>query len=749
MIFFFLGSWRSMLIVITSIPVALVAGIVGLFLTGQTLNLMTLGGLALAVGMLVDDATVEVENIHRNRLMGKRLTVAILDGARQVAVPAMAATFTICIVFFPGVRLQGPARFLFTPLALAVVFSMLASYLLSRTLVPTMARRLLERQAVVGEGQTEPGVIGRFNAWRDRHFERFRAFYGGLLAVCIAHHRKLLLGALIFAAIGISLVTVVGLDFFPSVDTGQMRLHLRTPAGQRIEDTELDVGRVESAIRRIIPENELQTINDNIGLPTSAFNLGFVSTDTVGGWDAEILIQLRPRHRPTPEYMARIRADLAEELPNLRLYFMPADVVTQVLNFGVSSTIDIQIAGRDTKASHAVALQLLDQIRRVPGTEDARILQVWDHRALNVDVDRQQAAQLGLTVRDVANSMLTSLSSSSLTAPNFWVDPTTGVNYRVVVQTPIARVASVADLTATPVTPATGLAAVNTSTNVATPTPSPWPPPMSSLGRTTTDAPYLGGLALVSPTANRASINHYTVTPVVDVQASVQGRDLGGVTGDIRRIMAETRLPKNTTMTLRGQSETMRSAFTSLGAGMIVAVILVLLLLMVLYQSVRDPLIVMVAVPGAFVGILWMLALTGTTLNVESLMGSVMAVGIATSNSILLVSFANEARAETEGMPSHEAALLAGKTRLRPVLMTALAMTLGMLPMALGLGEGGEQNAPLGRAVIGGLMMATLVTLFVVPTVYAALRVKPPTAHQLDRRLAEETRAAPGEATPP
>jgi multidrug efflux pump subunit AcrB len=739
MIFFFLGSWRSMLIVCTSIPIAILAGILGLFLTGQTLNLMTLGGLALAVGMLVDDATVEVENIHRNRLMGKRLTVAILDGARQVAVPALAATLTICIVFFPVVMLEGPARFLFTPLALAVVFSMLASYLLSRTLVPALAQRLLDRQALVPEGMTGPGAVGRFNAWRDRHFERFRSFYGGVLAACIAHHRKLLLGVLVFGAIGLSLVTIVGLDFFPSVDTGQMRMHLRTTPGQRIEDTELDVGRVEATLRRIIPAEELETINDNIGVPTSAFNLGFVSTDNVGGWDAEILIQLKPKHHPTPRYVTRIRDELGEEFPNLRLYFMPADVVTQVLNFGVSSTVDIQIVGRDTRASLAVARGLVEQLQRVPGTEDVRILQVWDHRALQLDVDRQQAAQLGLSIRDVANSMITALSSSSLTQPNFWVNPATGVNYRVAAQTPISQLASVADLAATPVTPAGGLAAINTNTNVATPTPSPWQPAVNALAPTTTDAPYLGGVVNVSPRADRASINHYTAAPVVDVQASVEGRDLGGVSSDIRKIMAATKLPKNTTIALRGQSESMTSSFKSLGSGMIVAVILVFLLLMVLFQSVRDPLIVMVAVPGAFVGILWMLTLTGTTINVESLMGSIMAVGIATSNSILLVSFANEARAAEESMTSVEAALLAGKTRLRPVLMTALAMTLGMLPMAFGLGEGGEQNAPLGRAVIGGLMMATLITLFIVPTAYAALRVKPPIANQLDKRVAAET----------
>jgi multidrug efflux pump subunit AcrB len=755
MILFFLGSWRSMVIVCTSIPVAILAGVVGLFLTGQTLNLMTLGGLALAVGMLVDDATVEVENIHRNRLMGKRLTVAILDGARQVAVPALAATLTVCIVFFPVVMLEGPARFLFTPLALAVVFSMIASYLLSRTLVPSLARRLMEKQGTPGQesregeaqGERGPGRAARFNAWRDRHFERFRGFYAGVLAACLYHWRKFLVGVLLFALAGISLVGVVGLDFFPSVDTGQMRLHVRAPTGRRIEDTELAVGRVEEEIRKIVPAHEIQTINDNIGVATS-YNLAFVSTDNVGGWDAEILVQLEGKHGPTQGYMRQIRERLAERFPDLKLYFMPADVVTQVLNFGVSSMIDLQIEGRDAQAGLAVARGLFDQIRRVPGAEDVRIAQVFDRPALRLDVDRQLAAQLNLSMRDVASSMLTSLSSSSLTAPSFWIDPASGVNYSVVVQVPIRREARVSDLMATAVTPAAGLVTTNTNANVPTAALNPQQLQVNDLAPTTSDAPYLGGVALLSPTRDRASINHYTVQPIVDVQASVHGRDLGGVTRDIRRIMAGTRLPPGTTMTLRGQSESMSSSFRSLGAGMVVAVILVYLLLTVLFQSALDPLIVMVAVPGAFVGILWMLALTGTTLNVESFMGSIMAIGIATSNSILLVSFANEARAEREDLTSREAALVAGRTRLRPVLMTALAMILGMLPMAFGLGEGGEQNAPLGRAVIGGLLVATLVTLFVVPTAYAVLRRRPPGAHRLDQRFAADARVLPQPAGP-
>jgi multidrug efflux pump subunit AcrB len=584
------------------------------------------------------------------------------------------------------------------------------------------------------------GHLERFNAWRDRHFERFRDGYGHLLGACIFHRKKFLVGMLVFAGIGIALVTVVGLDFFPSVDTGQLRLHMRAPTGRRIEDTELDVGRTEREIRRLIPADELDTINDNIGVPTY-YNLAFVSTDNVGGWDAEILIQLKEKHHPTDKYRSLLRRELAERLPGLGFYFMPADVVTQVLNFGVSAMIDVQVEGRDPDAAFEVARVLYDRMKRIPGAADVRIAQVFDHRAFRLDIDRQQAAQLNLSVRDVANSMLTSLSSSLLVFPNYWVDPKNGVNYAVAVQTPIIQMASVPDLLATPVTPAAGLLSSNTTDNVPTPLPSPLQQPqLSDLGPNTTSAPYVGGMAHLASTADRASINHYTVQPIVDVQAFAQDRDLGGVSSDVRDAMASVKLPKGVKLTLRGQSESMVSSFKSLGSGMLVAIALVYLLLMVLFQSARDPLVVIMAVPGAFVGILWMLTLSGTTLNVESFMGSIMAVGIAVSNSILLVSFANEARADHEGMSAEDAALLAGRTRLRPVLMTALAMILGMLPTALGLGEGGEQNAPLGRAVIGGLLMATVVTLFVVPTVYTVLRRPAPSAHTFDQTFAAESR---------
>jgi multidrug efflux pump subunit AcrB len=732
MIMFFLGSWRSVVIVCTSIPVALLVGVIGLFLTGQSLNLMTLGGLALAVGMLVDDATVEIENINRNLLLGKRPTVAILDGAHQVAVPALAATLTICIVFFPVLMLQGPARFLFVSLAIAVVFSMIASYLLSRTLVPALSRRLLRPHA---------GEESRFNRWRDRQFERLHGAHTRALSVCVERRRVFLAAGLVFAVVSLLLVEVIGFDFFPAVDTGQMRLHVRAPIGTRIEDTETIVAAVEKRIRQIIPPGELDMVNDMIGIPTF-YNLAFVSTDNVGDQDAEVTIQLKRKHHPTERYQTAIRETLAADFPQLSTYFMPADVVTQVLNFGVSSMIDVQIEGPDAQAIMAIARELHGKMRKVPGTEDVRIAQVFDHPAFRLDVDRQQAGQLSIDYRDVASSVLTSLSSSSLSSPNFWVNPKNGVNYTVAVQTPITKMASVDDLLTTAISPSGAPPPPGATTGVPGTLPNPLLAGTSELGPVIAPAPYLGGVARLVPTQSRASINHYTVQPVVDVQASVHGRDLGGVTSDVKGLIAGLRAHGATRISVRGQAQSMRESFVSFGQGLVVAIVLVYLLLMILFQSALDPLIIMVAVVGAFVGIAWMLAVTGTTLNVESFMGAIMAIGIAVSNSILLVSFANQARADDSSLTARDAAVRAAATRLRPVLMTALAMILGMLPTALAFGEGGEQNAPLGRAVIGGLLMATVVTLFVVPTFYVILRRKPPTAHALDQRFKMESRGA-------
>ncbi len=731
MIFAFLGSWRSVVIVSTSIPLAIFAAFLGLKFANQTINIMTLGGLALAIGMLVDDATVAIENIHRNRALGKPLTIAVLDGARQVAVPAIVATLAICIVFFPVALLYGPAKYLFTPLALAVVFAMLASYVLSRTLVPLLARLLMP-----GE-EHAAATASAFNRTRDELWGRFQAAYGRTLELVLAHRRFALVLALVLALSGGALLTVVGTDFFPTVDAGLMKLHFRAPAGTRLEETERLVEQVEQRIHETIPADELETVNDMIGVPLF-YNLAFVPTDNIGAMDAEILIALKPGHHATRGYKRALRAALGPAFPGSTFYFQPADIVSQVLNFGVSAPVDVQVEGTNLSRSYEIARRLRDAIRTVPGAVDVHIAQVLDYPSLKVQVDRVRAAQLGLSQRDVANSMVISLSSSGLIAPSFFLNPANNVNYIVSVQTPIARLASVPSLLATPLTPASG---------------GPRPADASGGGGAPAlaeppEAPavMLGNVASVSPGAAPGVVSHYTVQRVLDVAAGVEGRDLGSVVGDIRsRIAALGTLPAGMRVTVRGQGEVMTASFRSLGLGLILAVVLVYCLMVVLFQSWLDPFIIMAAVPGALVGILWMLALTGTTLNVESLMGSIMAVGIAVSNSILLVSFANDRRVET-GSDARAAALEAGITRLRPVLMTALAMIIGMIPMAVGLGEGGEQNAPLGRAVIGGLVLATAATLFIVPVVYSLIRTKPPTSHMLDERFLAEERGE-GEAS--
>jgi multidrug efflux pump subunit AcrB len=725
MIAAFLGSWRSMVIVCTSIPLAIFVSVIGLNLSGQTLNIMTLGGLALAIGMLVDDATVEVENIHRNRHLGKPLTVAILDGAQQIAVPAIVATLAICIVFFPVVLLVGPARYLFMPLALSVVLAMLASYLLSRTLVPTLARLLMASEH---EGAPKSGVaslVKRFNDWRDRGFSRFQDAYARLLSLLLEHRGFTLAVSGAVFALSMVLSGLVGTDFFPNVDTGLMKLHFRAPVGTRLERTEQLVARAEERIRTVIPDSELETINDMIGLPLY-YNLAFVQTDNVGGMDAEVLIALKPHHRPSEEYMARIRSLLDAEFPGCTFYFQPADIVSQVLNFGLSAPIDVQVEFPDLAKGYAVARTLRTAMRKIPGVADVRIPQVLDYPALRVDVDRQRAAQVGLSERDVAQSLLVSLSSSSLVAPSFFLNPANNVNYVVVVKTPLARLDSVAQLRATPLTPPSAGSLLQAAGGTD---------PLALPGAA---AETLSNIAEVSTQGTPSQLNHYTVQRVIDVAASTEGRDLGSVSGDIQREIDRLSVPKGMRIKVRGQNEVMTQSFRSLGLGLVLAIVLVYCLMVVLFQSWLDPFIIMFAVPGALVGILWMLALTGTTINVESLMGAIMSVGIAVSNSILLVNFANDARLEAT-ISSTEAALEAGRTRLRPVLMTALAMVIGMLPMAFGLGEAGEQNAPLGRAVIGGLLMATLVTLFVVPVIYSILRKGLPTKHLLEARfLAEE-----------
>jgi multidrug efflux pump subunit AcrB len=718
MIFVFVGSWRSMILVCTSIPLAILFGIIGMKISGQTLNLMTLGGLSLAIGMLVDDATVEVENINRNQAMGKKLTVAILDGASQIAVPAIVATLSICIVFFPVVLLQGPAKYLFTPLAMAVVYSMLASYLLSRTLVPTLARMLLEH------GEPEPETwMGRFNLWREGWFGDFQNAYGRALDR-VLHHRQfaLLLSAVIFV-ISAGLLLVIGRDFFPPVDAGIMKLHVRAPGGLRLEETEKRVAEVEQAVREIVPSQDLSTLSSNIGVPIS-FNMAFIPTDNVTSQDAELIITLRKDHRPTSIYLNALRAELPRRFPNFAFYFQPADLVSQVLNFGIPAPIDIQVEGSDLVKGAEVAKRLQDAVRMVPGAVDVRLKQTLNAPAYRVEVDRYRAARLGLSQADVANGLLVSLSGNGQLAPSFFLDPNNGINYTVQVKTPMKKFDSPERLMGTPFNPG-GASRLFQAPAFTAATANSMAPSVP-----------LSSFASLHHVGVPSELTHYTVTRVLDVMASVDGRDLGSVVKDIQaKIKGLGPLPKGTSIRIRGQFDVMLDAFRDMGGGLIIAIALVYLLMAVLYQSWLDPFIIIFAVPGAMVGILWMLALTGTTLNVESLMGAIMAVGIATSNSILLVSFANDVRVTEPDLSALEAARRAGQVRLRPVIMTALAMILGMVPMALGLGEAGSQNAPLGRAVIGGLLVATLVTLFIVPVIYSLFRTRPPTAHLLDEQF--------------
>jgi multidrug efflux pump subunit AcrB len=721
LILIFLGSWRNTVIVSTSIPLSIFAGIIGLFLTGNTINLMTLGGLALAIGLLVDNATVTIENIHRNQSLGKPLTVAILDGTAEVIQPLTVATLAICIVFFPVVLLFGVARFLFIPLAVTVVLCMLASYVLSFSVVPSFARVLL---AGGSQHHHEPprGFFGAF----DRGFNRLRDAYGRALAAVLERRIFVLLCMLALLVLTCALATRLGMDFFPSADVGLIKLHYRAPAGTRIEQTEKLVLQVEDRIRQLIPADELDTINDNVGIPSS-FNLAFVPSDNVGSMDAEILISLKSEHHPTIGYIRAIRSHLPDEFPGSIFYFQTADIVSQVLNFGLSAPVDIQIQDVNFERGYGLSQQLLQKLRLIPGVADPHLVQVLNYPSLQVDVDRLRAIKLGLGQRDVANNMLTTLSSSSLVAPNFFLNPQNNVNYNVSVQTPIEQINSVADLLNTAVSKPD-------TSGVTGPTTLPSAPVMR-----------LADVAAISPRSSLESVNHYTVQRVIDIAANVDGRDLGSTAAEIQTAINQVSkgLPVTVRIDIRGQSEVMQTSFRSLAIGMILAVILVYALLVVLFQSWVDPLIIMMAVPGALIGMVWMLAVTGTTINVESLMGAIMSIGISVSNSILVVSFANDLRSREE-IGALAASIEAGRIRLRPILMTALAMIIGMVPMALGLGEAGEQNAPLGRAVIGGLLAATLATLFIVPIGYTLLRKRTPSLHTLDQRFAAEAAGAAG-----
>jgi multidrug efflux pump subunit AcrB len=720
MILLFLGSWRSTLIVCISIPLSILTSLIVLSLLGQTVNVMTLGGLALAVGILVDDATVEIENIHRNLGMRKPITRAILDGAQQIAVPAFVSTLSICIVFVPVLLLTGAAKFLFTPLAMAVVFAMLTSYLLTRTLVPTMVHHLLKGEAEMyqhgeegqpsGEGQGKISrAIWRVHGAFNRKFEAMRKRYHGALDWSL-EHRAWVAGIFgVFILGSLVLMFVVGRDFFPYVDSGQMRLHVRTPEGTRIEETEHIFGQVDREIRRLIPANEISEILDNIGLPNSGINLAFGDNSTIASSDGDILISLNPstKSKGTEEYTRILRDDLRARFPQETFFFQAANITNEILNFGLPMPIDVQIVGRNAGQSYQLAREIRDKAAVIPGAVDVFIRQEVTTPTLQVDVDRVMANQAGFTQRDVANSMLISLSSSGQVSPNEWLNPLNGVSYQVYVQTPQYRVDSFDALQHTPLTPAN-----DSSTQL------------------------LGNMATLRRTISTSLVNHYNVQPVFDVYGNADRRDLGGVASDVQKIIDsyKKKLTEGTQIVMRGQVATMQSSFIRLGTGMVFAILLVYLLMAINFQSWMDPFIILMAIPGAFSGILWMLFLTQTTLNVPSLMGSIMAIGVATANSILLVVFANDERAE--GKDEREAALSAGFTRVRPVIMTALAMIIGMMPMALSMGEGGEQNAPLGRAVIGGLIVATFSTLFFVPIMYSLLRKKAPIDQ--DRIIEEE-----------
>jgi multidrug efflux pump subunit AcrB len=754
MILLFLGSWRSTVIVCISIPLSILTSLIILKLMGHTINVMTLGGLALAVGILVDDATVEIENTHRNLGMKKPLVRAVLDGAQQIAIPAFVSTLSICIVFAPVLLLTGAAKFLFTPLALAVVFAMLASYMLSRTLIPTMVHYMLKPEVEMyrsGE-HGEAGTAGNHSIiWRvhfafNRAFERFRAAYTGLLDWALDHRAPVLSTFLIFALGSLGLVFLVGRDFFPTVDSGQIRLHAQAPPGTRIEKTELIFAEIEKEIRTVIPSRELDTILDNIGVPPGGFNLGFGDNAVIGSNDGDILISLTEEHSPTAITTERLRKRLHEKFPDIVVFFEAANITNQILNSGLPAPIDVQVTGRDSGPNYDIAERLSERIARIPGAADVHVHQVVDAPELRINVDRVKAGQLGLTQNNVASSLLISLSGSSQVAPAFWLNWKNGVSYNVLIQTPQYKLDSLDKLMRTPVSASNPAVAFNTpgsmagvanqgdgSTGAA---PSQSSAAYGNPGALPYQTQMLSNLATVVHSTGPEILNHYNVQPVFDVYANIDRRDLGGVTSQVEKIIAETNIPKTTQIFLRGQAATMQSSFYRLGLGLLAAIVLVYLLMAVNFQSWVDPFIILTALPGALAGILWMLFVTQTTLNVPSLMGAIMCIGVATANSILMVVFANDER--LEGKDARAAALSAGYTRLRPVLMTAAAMILGMLPMALGIGEGAEQNSPLGRAVIGGLLLATVTTLLIVPIVYSYLRKLPPVDH--DKQIEEEER---------
>jgi len=710
MVLLFLGNWRSTLIIALTIPLSILASILVLYAFGQTLNLMTLGGLALSVGILVDQAIVTIENIERHLHMGTELNEAILVGAGEIGPAAFVSTLCICIVFVPMFFLSGVAKFLFVPLAMAVVFAMLASYLLSRTLVPTLVMLLMG-----GHGKdapdARPSLLQRVYRSFDRRFERVRRAYTLVLSALLARRGRFVALFLGFCLLSCLLYPVLGRDFFPGVDAGQIRLHMRAPTGTRIEETARLADEVEVAIRELVPKDQLETILDNLGVPNSGINLSYSNAGTIGTLDGEILLSLRDGHRPTEEFVSLLRAELPKRFPGVEFFFQPADIVTQILNFGLPAAIDVQFSGNDVAGNAARAAELVKAIRKIPGAVDAHVHQRLDGPGLNLQMDRTRLQQFGLTAQNVGQNVLIALSGSSQTQPAFWLNPQNGVVYNIAVQTPQYAVDSLDSLLNLP---------------IGTSGPAGGAPPQ-----------LLGNLVEAQQGRQPAVVSRYNIQPVIDVYVSVQGTDLASVAGKVQALVDEMRptLSRGSQVTIRGQVQTMQSSFIGLGVGLVMAIVLVYLLIVVTFQSWLDAAIIITALPAALAGIAWMLFITGTTLSVPALTGAIMTMGVATANSILLVSFARERLAA--GIPPLSAALEAGATRIRPVLMTALAMIIGMIPMALGLGEGAEQNAPLGRAVIGGLLFATVSTLFFVPAVYAEIH-----SRRAHRQAARDATAA-------
>ncbi|WP_266170928.1 efflux RND transporter permease subunit [Dyella subtropica] len=702
MVLLFLGSWRSSVIIATSIPLAILGSIAALSAVGETMNIMTLGGLALAVGILVDEATVAIENINWHLEQGKDVETAILDGAQQIATPAFVSLLCICIVFVPMFFLKGVARYLFVPMAEAVMFAMVCSYILSRTLVPTMAKYLLKPHAPHTDEHGNNAVLPpsrnplvRFQRGFEARFEQVRSVYHGLLAMALEHRRVFVVGFLSFIVLSFALVPFLGRNFFPSVDAGQILLHVRAPVGTRVEESATLFANVQASIRRIIPPDELGTVVDNIGQSISGINTVYNNTGITGSWDGDIQLSLKEGHRPTAEYVREMRERLPREFPGVTFSFPPADIISQILNFGSPAPIDLQIRGNNLPKNFAFANQLLREIRRVPGVADARIQQSQSNPTFAIDVDRTRAQLLGVTQRDVSNSLVVNLAGSSQVAPTFWLNPVNQISYPIVMQTPQYKLDSLSALENLPVTSSGG-----------------------------GQSQILGGLSTMTRGASNAVVSQYNIQPMVQIFATTQGRDLGAVAADIQKIVdAHAKdLPKGSSTALLGQVQTMNSAFSGLIFGLLGAVVLIYLLIVVNFQSWSDPFVIITALPAALAGIVWMLFATHTTLSVPALTGAIMCMGVATANSILVVSFCRERLAEHGD--AHQAALEAGFVRLRPVLMTALAMIIGMAPMALGMGEGGEQNAPLGRAVIGGLIFATVATLFFVPVVFRIIHAR-------------------------